>query len=213
MEELKDYTDLPTILMDAANNRYGTAFHDALMKDARLGQLLGYAGFLDMAIVTGTALSHGVARYAWLAQGNGASEGAGHAYRKSLAEALVLDFCYRNTVRDELSAYVRNAGGDPNNFYAPAIDTEAVRLRLEEGMEKSSKPMLKNLSASNFITDLETYDPSTLSGMAGWGSITMENWRFPWQRVFEVRMDISAGPPRDPHKSFFAGLSQVFMGK
>lgn len=213
VEELKDYTDLPTILMDAANNRYGTAFHDALMDDARLGQLLGYAGFLDMAIVTGTALSHGVARYAWLAQGNGASEGASHAYRKSLAEALVLDFCYRNTVRDELSAYVREVGGDPNNFYAPAIDTEAMRLRLEEGMAKSSKPMLKNLSASNFITDPEAYDPSTFSGMAGWGSITMENWRFPWQRVFEVRMDIIAGPPKEPHKSLFAGLSQVFMGK
>ena len=60
---------LPTILIDAGNGTYGTAFHKALTDQAELGWLLSYAGFLDMAIVTGTALSHGGARYAFLQHG------------------------------------------------------------------------------------------------------------------------------------------------
>ena len=197
---LKKNEDLPTILMDAANNQYGTAFHDALTEEYDLGQLLGYSGFLDMAIVTGTALSHGVARYAWLAQGNGEDEASNYAFRKTVAEAILLDFCYRNTVRDDLSAYVREQGGDPNNFYAPAIDLEAVRKKLESGMAESSKAVLKNLERSNLITSLEAFDASGgTEGMMGWGKVTLSNWSFPWQRVFEVRMDLSLGSLTKPH--------------
>ncbi len=59
---------LPTILIDAGNGQYGTDFHEELTQETELGWLLSYAGFLDMAIVTGTAMSHGVARYAFLQQ-------------------------------------------------------------------------------------------------------------------------------------------------
>ena len=211
MAQLKDNdaNGLPTILVDAANNRYGTAFHDALVKEYDLGLLLGYSGFLDMAIVTGTALSHGVARYAWLCQGNDPSDLANTAFRKSLAESLVLDFCYRNTVRNDISAYVRELGGDPNNFYAPPIDTETVRQKLESAMAKSVKPVLKNLTGSNFITDLPAYRAQE-GGVSGWGSMSMSNWSFPWQRVFEVRTDISAGAPAKLNRSIFERISQVF---
>ena len=109
------------------------------MKEYNLGLLLGYSGFLDMAIVTGTALSHGVARYAWLCQGNDPGDLANTAFRESLAESIVLDFCYRNTVRNDISAYVRELGGDPNNFYAPPIDTEAMRQKLESAMDRIRK--------------------------------------------------------------------------
>lgn len=51
----------PVILIDAGNGLYGTDFHDALTERTELGWLLSYAGFLDMAIVTGTAVSHGIA--------------------------------------------------------------------------------------------------------------------------------------------------------
>ena len=198
---LQEENGLPTILMDAANNQYGTAFHDALTQSYDLGQLLSYSGFLDMAIVTGTALSHGVARYAWLAQGNGGDEATDRAFQKTLAEAILLDFCYRNTVRDELSAYVREVGGDPNNFYAPAIDLAAVQKKLEQGMEDSTKAVLKNLKHSNLIVSLEQYEASAgAEGIMGWGGIRLANWRFPWQRVFEVRMDLTLEPLTKPHK-------------
>jgi len=188
----------PTVLIDAGNNAYGTAFHDALVKECGLGWLLSYSGFLDMAIVTGTALSHGVARYAWLANGNGGDPEANRAFRKSLTESVVLDFCYRNTVRDDLSAYVRQQGGDPNNFYAPAIDTEAVRQRLGEGMERSTKDVLKNLSHSNLIVSLSA---EGADAWAGWGQVSLSDWSFPWQRVFEVRMEVQVNDLTKPHKS------------
>jgi hypothetical protein len=197
---LKENEDLPTILMDAANNQYGTAFHDALTKQYDLGQLLSYSGFLDMAIVTGTTLSHGVARYAWLAQGNGEHEATNYAFRKTVAEAILLDFCYRNTVRDELSAYVREQGGDPNNFYAPPIDLGDIQKKLEAGMAESTKGVLKNLERSNLITSLEEFTASRgTEGIAGWGEVHLSNWRFPWQRVFEVRMDLSLGSLTKPN--------------
>ena len=200
---------IPVILIDAGNGKYGNAFQEALTEEAELGYLLSYAGFLDMAIVTGTALSHGVARYAWLCQGNDPNDLANTAFRESLAESLVLDFCYRNTVRNDISAYVRELGGDPNNFYVPPIDTEAVRQKLESAMAKSAKPVLKNLSQSNFITDLAAYRTGD-GGVLGWGSMTMENWSFPWQRVFEARPEISAGVPTRPNYSIFERISQVF---
>ena len=198
--DLQAHTDLPSILMDAANDRYGTAFHDALTEQYDLGQLLGYSGFLDMAIVTGTTLSHGVARYAWLVQDGEENPAVTKAFQKTLAEAILLDFCYRNTVRNELSAYVRELGGDPNNFYAPAIDPEAVRGKLETGMAESTKAVLKNLSHSNLIVSLEEFEVSGgTEGLAGWGKLDLENWRFPWQRVFEIRMDMTVGELKKPH--------------
>ena len=198
--DLRTHADLPTILMDAANDRYGTAFHDALTEQYDLGQLLGYSGFLDMAIVTGTTLSHGVARYAWLIQGSEENTAVTKAFQKTLAEAILLDFCYRNTVRNDLSAYVRELGGDPNNFYAPAIDPEAVRGKLETGMAESTKAVLKNLNHSHLIISLKEFEASGgTEGLAGWGNLDLENWRFPWQRVFEVRMDMTIGELTKPH--------------
>ena len=99
--------NLPVILIDAGNGQYGTAFHDALTKETELGKLLSYAGFLDMAIVTGTALSHGVARYAHLTQG-ATSQAEEEAFCKTLADSLLKDFCYKNVVREDILAYVRN---------------------------------------------------------------------------------------------------------
>ena len=95
---------------------------------------------------------------------------------------------------------MRELGGDPNNFYAPAIDTEAVREQLEKGMAASTKNVLKNLSDSNLIVSLEKFEASGgAEGLMGWGKISLNNWRFPWQRVFEVRMDMTVGALSKPH--------------
>ena len=96
---------------------------------------------------------------------------------------------------------MREAGGDPNNFYAPAIDLEAARKKLEQGMDISTKSVLKNLSSSNLIVSLEQYEASAgKEGVMGWGGISLANWRFPWQRVFEVRMDLTLEPLTKPHR-------------
>ena len=185
--------NLPVILVDASNNRYGTSFHDALTKEAELGWLLSYAGFLDMAIVTGTALSHGVARYAFLQAGT-PTETSERAFLRTLADSIVKDFCYRNVVREDLAAGVRETGGDPNNFWLPDIDREALLDQLESGMAQAVPEVARNLERSNFIASLEPY------GERGWGGVALENYRFPWDRVFEIGMDIRLGALTEPHR-------------
>lgn len=183
----------PVVLIDAGNGRYGTAFHEKLTKEAELGWLLSYAGFLDMAIVTGTALSHGVARYAYLQSGE-ESETAERAFARTLADSVLKDFCYKNVVRNDLLAYIRNdLGGDPNNFWAPGINRESVQDRLERGMESAAKDVVKNFQRSNFFT----LEPDR---ERGWGGIALENYRFPWDRAFEIGMDICLGAFTEPHE-------------
>lgn len=178
----------PVILIDAGNGLYGTAFHDALTEKAELGLLLSYAGFLDMAIVTGTAMSHGVARYAFLQAGT-ADVATETAFAKTLADSILKDFCYKNVVRNELLTYVRgDLAGNADNFWNPDIDREAIQARLEQGMEASTRKALKNLEKSRFLASLAPY------GELGWGKVTLSGYRFPWDRAFEISMDITLAP-------------------
>ena len=186
--------ETPVILVDAGNNAYGTDFHRQLTKKAELGWLLSYAGFLDMAIVTGTALSHGVARYAYLEAGD-ASESAHRAFARTLADSVIKDFCYRNLVREEILACARDElGGDPNNFWNPPIDLDTLVSRLEAGMDRETRNVVKNFERSSFITGLDPYQE------AGWGGVALTNYRFPWDRAFEMGMDILLGEFTEPHE-------------
>lgn len=96
---------------------------------------MSYAGFLDMAIVTGTAVSHGIARYAFLQSGT-PTAATESAFVKTLADSVLKDFCYKNVVREDILAFVRNdLVSNPDNFWQPDIDREAILARLESGME------------------------------------------------------------------------------
>ena len=189
----------PTILIDAGNGAYGTAFHEALTEQVELGWLLSYAGFLDMAIVTGTALSHGVARYAHLEHGE-TSTGEEKAFAKTLADSILKDFCYKNVAREDLLAYIRNdLGASPDNFWNPDTDRETILRRLEQGMEAAARSVVKNLERSNCIVSLDRSAEN--GGLAGWGGVELSNYRFPWDRAFEIGMDIEVGDFTKPHKS------------
>ena len=188
---------IPTILIDAGNGTYGTAFHEALTEDCELGWLLSYAGFLDMAIVTGTALSHGVARLAFLKNGQSDLR-TEQAFAKTLADSILKDFCYKNVVRNDLLTYIANdLGGNADNFYQPMLDLSAVQKRLEAGMEQATKAVLENLEHSNYISALPSRNPYT---ERGWGSVTLSDYSFPWNRAFEISMEITLGAFTEPHK-------------
>ncbi|WP_298033578.1 DUF4127 family protein [uncultured Dysosmobacter sp.] len=185
---------VPVILIDASNGAYGNALQEALTKEAELGYLLSYAGFLDMAIVTGTALSHGLARYAVL-KGGANTDAMDRAWARTLADSVIKDFCYKHVVREDLLAHIRNdLGGDPNNFWVPDIDREAILARLESGMAAASAEVIRNLERSNMIASLEPYEE------VGWGGIQLANYRFPWDRAFEIGVDIKLGAFTEPHK-------------
>ena len=189
IEALRDYRKArrPAILIDASNGTYGTAVYEALTRDTELGYLTAYSGMLDMAIVTGTALSHGVARYAVLKNGGG-TDACDRAWARTLADSILKDFCYKGVVRNDLLGYIRNdLGGDPNNFWDPDLDREDLLQRLEEGMKKETSAAIKNLERSRLITSLEPYAEKN------WGGIALENYRFPWDRAFEIGMDIRLG--------------------
>ena len=184
----------PVVLIDASNGTYGTMFHEMLTEQAELGWLISYAGFLDMAIVTGTALSHGVARYAFLLHGE-QTEATERAFARTLADSILKDFCYKNIVRNDILSFVRNdLQGNADNFWDPAIDREAVLERLESGMAAATAPVIENLERSNFISALA---PNYAE--RGWGGIALENYRFPWDRAFEIGMDIKLGEFTEPH--------------
>ena len=178
---------LPTILIDASNDAYGAVIHDALTEQSELSMLLSYAGFLDMAIVTGTALSHGVARYAWLTHAPDPEQDgeANTAFVKALSDGLLKDFAFRNTVRNDLYAYVREElGGSPDNFFRPEIDRAAALAALEADMGVSAAPVLENFSGGKILTSLSPWIEEDC------GALTISNYRFPWNRVFEIGMDI-----------------------
>ena len=149
-----------------------------------------------MAIVTGTALSHGVARYAFLQSGQ-QTVATERAFARTLADSVIKDFCYKHVVRENLLAYIRNdLGASADNFWDPDTDRAAILARLESGMDDAAADVLRNLERSNFISSLEPY------GERGWGGVALENYRFPWDRAFEIGMDIRLGDFTETHRRF-----------
>ena len=190
----------PVIVIDAGNGRYGTMFHEMLTEHTELGGFLSYAGFLDMAIVTGTALSHGVARYARLEAGR-PSDAENRAFARTLADSILKDFCYKNIVRDKLLTYIRgDLGANPDNFWQPDTDRNAIRQMLEREMEECTKPVIRNLESSNMAV---VPDPAPSGDRIGWGSVLLGNYRFPWDRAFEIGMDIELGAFTSQHKGIY----------
>jgi len=203
LKNCQENTQSPVMLIDAGNARYGTAFHKALTEEAELGWLLSYAGALDMAIVTGTALSHGVARYARLKLDyEHKTQISERAFLRTLADSVLKDFCYRHVVRSEVTAYARDTlGGVADNFWNPGIDRAALLELLERRMAEETAPVIKNLERSNFINELP--EGKGEYSERGWGGIALDNYRYPWDRAFEMSMDIQLGDWTEPHEKVF----------
>ena len=175
---------VPTILMDAAKNGYGADFQKQLVKKTDLGFLLGYAGYYDLANVTGIALANGLARWLCLSRGGPKTQGQQDAFIRTLADSLLKDLCYKNQAKVSTILYVKDTlKGDPDNFCNTGTDPEAVLEKTAQYLEKDAGDVLKNLSRSTMLTDLE-------GGTAGLGSLSLSDFSFPWQRVFEIRMTI-----------------------
>ena len=174
----------PTILMDAAKNQYDDAFQKKLVEKTDLGFLLGYAGFYDLANVTGIAVSNGLARWLCLHRGGSATQEQQDAFIRTLADSLLKDLCYKNQVKPKVSLYVRNTlKGDPDNFCLTGTDPQTVLSKAGEYLTAETKTVLKNLSSSAMLIDLE-------GTTAGLGTLRISDVIFPWLRVFEIRMNI-----------------------
>lgn len=202
-DELIDYlnacleSDMPVILLDASNSAYGDYFQTRLVEDTELGKLIAYAGLLDLANLTGTGLSHGVARYAYLKNGEG-TELSEYGHMCSLADVLIHDICYRDNVRPLLASYIKDElMGDPNNLYATETDPELVNDKLAELMSENTKKLIEKLECCNFISSLSPY------AERGWGGIELSGLKLPWYRTFEISFELKAGSSTEPHENVF----------
>ncbi len=200
-DELIDYLNdclkngSPVILMDGSNTAYGDYFRTRLTEDTELGKLIAYAGLLDLANLTGTALSHGVARYAYLKHGEG-TELSEYGHMCTLADVLIRDICYRDDVRPLLASYVKDQlGGDPNNLYATKTDPDTVNDELKRLMDERVPTLIESLESSNFISSLSPYTER------GWGGVEMSGLRLPWYRTFEITFELKVGKSTDPHEN------------
>ena len=77
-------------------------------------------------------------------------------------------------------------------------DREAILARLESGMEAAAAPVIANLERSNFISALP---PTREYAERGWGGVELTGYCFPWDRAFEIGMDIRLGDFTEPHES------------
>ena len=157
-----------TVLMDASRNKYGADFQARLVKSTELGFLMGYAGYYDLANASGIALANGVARWLCLAQGGPETQAQLDDFRRTLADSLIKDICYKNDVKIELDAYIR------------VVLTKARQL-----LDESAAPVLNNLAHSSYLTDLD-------GGTAGFGSLSVKDLSFPWLRIFELHVFLEA---------------------
>lgn len=180
------------VLMDASNGAYGDELRNRLIENTELGRLVSYAGTLDLANLTGVAVSHGVSRYALLKNG-GETEYTQRGFERCMADVLIKDLCYRTVVRAETAQYVRDMNGNPDNFFDPEIDESAVLDYTLERMDDLTPEVMDNLRESNFITSLEPY------AEAGWGGIELTDYRFPWHRTFELAFNVNVGNATEVH--------------
>lgn len=175
-----------TVLMDASRNKYGADFQARLVKSTELGFLMGYAGYYDLANASGIALANGVARWLCLAQGGPETQAQLDDFRRTLADSLIKDICYKNDVKIELDAYIRGElGGDPDNFCRSGTDPDVVLTKARQLLDESAAPVLDNLAHSSYLTDLD-------GGTAGFGSLSVKNLSFPWLRIFELHVFLEA---------------------
>ena len=79
----------------------------------------------------------------------------------------------------------------------PDIDRVSILERLEAGMAAAVAPVIENLERSNFISSLSA---TREYAERGWGGVELTGYGFPWDRAFEIGVDIQLGEFTEPHE-------------
>ncbi|MBQ3920741.1 MAG: DUF4127 family protein, partial [Firmicutes bacterium] len=173
----------PTIMVDASNNAYGSDYRGRFKDEIELGRLIAYAGQLDMANVTGTAMSHGIARYSFLLSGD-SDPISDEGFMYTMADVLVKDLCYRTAFYENMANYVnRTLESKSTNFDTKRVETKALKY-LRDNLDGRAEELLDGLAGTPFISSLAPRSEGT------WRKIELTNAVFPWHRTFEISIDL-----------------------
>ena len=52
------------------------------------------------------------------------------------------------------------------------------------------------------MTNISALPPAEEYAERGWGGVALEDYSFPWDRAFEIGMEIRLGDFTEPHESF-----------
>ena len=78
-----------------------------------------------------------------------------------------------------------------------ALRQRPVQLRAL-GDAVAVAPVIENLERSNFISSLSA---TREYAERGWGGVELTGYGFPWDRAFEISMEIRLGAFTEPHKA------------
>ncbi|MBQ3068982.1 MAG: DUF4127 family protein [Clostridia bacterium] len=190
---------------------------DMLLTEVEIPKLLGYSNWNTVGNSLGIALGTGMARYAYLVGTSGATDSSNVGFVKAMTYGCIKDITYnaRNKATDYTSQFLYwiryTAGGSgwtDSNFYpqmtAYSYDTKEdwelcggehyVNNELEwclmSGCDSAAyngcgQQVLNALMAGSYYTKL-----GDAVKTAPVDTVTLDNFRFPWYRVFEIRFDI-----------------------
>ena len=177
---------IPTVLDEASNNAYGDALETALLDRVRFGELAAFAGKYDQANVTGAALAMGFSRYLYLQCCQEKSADCDAAQVRQLAASMALTEYILHT-RAPLNAYVEELGLNRNNM--SAADEEEAQLILEKLRElftPEAEKVCGNLSGGGVLSEVSPFRIRDV------GAVVITEASFPWQRTFEIALQVEA---------------------
>jgi hypothetical protein len=162
-------------------NGADTAFVRELSARVPVPALLSYAAWNTAGNTLGTALSHGIIRWAALRAGRGGKKGTLAHYR-FLYERFVEDWLYLSGVRARLTGELMLKGINPMSFPDRRVE-----------VEHRARALLVPKAQDFFYSYFRGFKDSSGLVIGDLGPVTV---CLPWSRLFEIELDaaISPGP-------------------
>ena len=183
---------IPTALIEASNNAYGSTLRQMLFDRVDFGQLVALAGQYEQANVTGAAMAMGFSRYLYLACSEEPNEACDIGHVRQLANSMALTYAYSLHAQGQLNVYIKNLGEDRNNLLPNPITGKLIQNKLEDLFLPACEEMVcSNLRGGRVITSLAPYADREIT------DVTISDVYFPWNRTFEIAFTIGAALAED----------------
>ena len=209
---------IPTIVIEVSE-QYIKAWgndsknlQDELLDKVDIGRLMGYSNWNTVGNSIGIALGIGVSRYTYIKYDEAPTEASHNWHLQSLTYAYVKDISYN--ARNKINTWEKKAdngikywleetkGWNANNHYADIVaykgSISAGRAYINEKLESYMRGTANgsyNGNANQIESLLEGDDMYTSLNRtvqtADIGTITLSNFYFPWDRLFEIYFSVS----------------------